>query len=184
MKTHLLVVAITLLLAIKSQANSGDKKEISGDHFLVKGKVYEVDMLEGTEMAAVTAQVVVYQEKEIYVAFFTEKDGLYEFYLPIGHTYEIWFGGSAFINKKVQVDSNLMSGGKKPQKLDLDIGLFRPMDNEEFPLLNEPFVIIAYDEEMAALIPDLEYTEEKAVELEKQFRKIKKVQGKKSKDAE
>lgn len=170
---------LAILLSFNSFGHIPDKNEISGDYFLLKGQVYEVDMLAGSDMAAVSAQVVVYQEKEIYVAFFTEKDGLYEFYLPIGFTYEIWFGGSAFINKKVQVDARMLPKEKNPQKLDLDMGLFRPMDGYDFPLLNDPYVLIGYDEELAALIPDLEYTEEKAAELEKLFRKIKKEQGKK-----
>ncbi|MFM9985204.1 MAG: hypothetical protein ACKVOK_08235 [Flavobacteriales bacterium] len=174
------ILTLSILLTCLAGFAQSTRKDITGDYFHLTGKVYEVDMFEGTEKSAVATQIIVYQEKELYVAFYTEKNGLYEFYLPTGFQYEIWYGGSSFVNKIVTVDSRMLPKSKKPSKLDLDIGLFRPVEGHEFPMLNEPYVQVIYDEEMASLIPDFEYTDEKSAQLEKIFRKLKKEMAKKS----
>jgi hypothetical protein len=179
MKNASLLLTILIFLSATPFISGKDKKGVAGDYFLLSGKVYEINMIEGTEMDAVSAQVVVYQEDEIYVAFFTKQDGLYEFYLPVGHVYKIWFGGSAFVNKIVQVDARALPITKKPADVDLDMGLFRPLDGYDFALLNEPYVMFNYDEEMEEMMPDMEYSEKKAMELDKIFKKIKKEQAKK-----
>jgi len=171
----LLILCVTGITPALSQSAN---KAVSGDHFLLRGKVYEVDMFQGTDKAAVSSQIVVYQEKELYVAFFTLNNGIYEFYLPVGHTYEIWYGGSAFVNKKVAIDSRMMSVSKKPAALDLDIGVFRPVDGQDFELLKEPYIQVTYDEEFGSLVPDMDYTDVRANELKKIFKKLKKGQGK------
>lgn len=178
MKSIFPIVSL-LLFSLIGQSQT-TRKDLTGDYFHLTGKVYEVDMFEGTEKSAVATQIVVYQEKELYVAFYTEKNGLYEFYLPTGFQYEIWYGGSAFVNKIVTIDSRMLPKSKKPSKLDLDIGLFRPVEGHEFPLLKEPYVQVLYDEELASLVPDLDYTDEKSAQLEKIFRKLKKEMAKKS----
>ncbi len=179
MKNVSFLLALLFTLSGTSVATAKDKKDITGDYFLLSGKVYEINMLEGAEMDAVSAQVVVYQEDEIYVAFFTKQDGLYEFYLPVGHVYKIWYGGSAFVNKIVQVDARTLPKTKRPADVELDMGLFRPVDGYDFALLNEPYVMFNYDEEMEEMIPDMDYSEKKAIELDKIFKKIKKEQAKK-----
>lgn len=174
------LLTFSLFLTCLLGAAQTTRKDITGDYFHLTGKVYEVDMFEGTEKSAIATQIVVYQEKELYVAFYTEKNGLYEFYLPAGYQYEIWYGGSSFVNKIVTVDSRMLPKSKKPSKLDLDIGLFRPVEGYEFELLKEPFVQVIYDEELASLVPDFDYSEEKSVQLEKIFKKLKKEMAKKS----
>ncbi len=176
----ILFLAISVLFSSLSCFCQSTRKDITGDYFHLTGKVYEVDMFEGTEKSAIATQIVVYQEKELYVAFFTEKNGLYEFYLPAGFQYEIWYGGSAFVNKIVTVDSRMLPKSKKPSKLDLDIGLFRPVEGHDFPMLKEPYVQVIYDEELAGMVPDFEYTDDKSAQLEKIFRRLKKEMAKKS----
>ncbi|MFN0032898.1 MAG: hypothetical protein ACKVOR_12125 [Flavobacteriales bacterium] len=150
------------------------RKDLDGKYFHLKGTVYEVDMFAAASKAAADVEVLVYQDSEIFVAFNTASRGLYEFYLPVGHEYELVFGGKEFVNKKVYVDTRLVPEEKKPQVFDLDMGLFRPLDGQEFPVLQEAFVQVGYDEELAKLAANLEYTEEKAAMLDKQFKKIKK----------
>jgi hypothetical protein len=175
-----ILLTLSVLLTFFTGLSQTTRKDITGDYFHLTGKVYEVDMFEGTEKSAVATQIVVYQEKELYVAFFTEKNGLYEFYLPAGFQYEIWYGGSAFVNKIVTVDSRMLPKSKKPSKLDLDIGLFRPVEGQEFPLLKDPYVQVIYDEELGGMVPDFDYTDDKSAQLEKIFRKLKKEMAKKS----
>lgn len=184
MKTKIYILsAVFILLSCISYGQKKSKKDnnILIDTFVLKGKVHEVDMFEDTAKDAPEVHVIVYQEKEIFVAFFTQKDGTYEFHLPYGHQYEIWYGGGAFVNKKVAVDTKKLMPGKQEMPLNMDIGLFRPVDGYEFDLLNEPYVNVNFDETTKTLVPDLEFTEIKADELSKQFRKIKKEQGKKPK---
>lgn len=173
--------ALTLLFicSLNLFAQKEKKDDLNGDYFLMKGRVYQVDMLEETEDKASNVQVVVYQEKELYVAFFTNESGAYSFYLPIGHNYEIWFGGAAYVNKKVSIDASQFPKEKKPRTTPLDIGLFRPIDGYDFPMLNEPIVHINYDPELDQIGPDLDAVEGKTAELEKYFKKIKKESGKK-----
>ncbi len=172
-------LALLCFCSLNLLAQKEKRDEITGDYFLIKGRVYQVDMLEGTEDKASNVQVVVYQEKELYVAFFTSETGAYSFYLPIGHQYEIWYGGSAFVNKKVHIDATQFPKEKKPRTTPLDMGLFRPIEGYDFPMLNEPMVHISYDPELDQIGANLEAIASKTAELEKYFKKIKKEASKK-----
>jgi hypothetical protein len=176
-----LFTTLTFLALISSSvfAQKNKKEEITGDYFQIKGSVYEIDMLNEDESKASNVQVIVYQEKEIYVAFFTDEKGIYNFYLPVGFTYEIWFGGSAFVNKKVEVQGAQIPKEKKPRTVPLDMGLFRPIEGFDFPVLNDPFVLMKYDNEADAVGPDMEYTEQRSAELSKYFKKVEKEMKKK-----
>jgi hypothetical protein len=167
----LALLAVPDLVAQKKQKN---KDEVSGDHYLIKGTIFQINPLAGTEEKASHVQVVVYQESELFVAFFTGETGDYEFYLPIGHSYEVWYGGSAYVNKKVAIDATQFPKERKPRTVPLDMGLFRPIENAEFPMLNAPFVKIAYDPEFDQITPDMDYTAKKNMELDKVFKKLRK----------
>ena len=167
----LMSIFVPGLVAQKKQKN---KDEVSGDHYLIKGTIIRINPIEETEEKASNVQVVVYQGPELFVAFFTGETGDYEFYLPIGHNYEVWYGGSAYVNKKVSIDATQFPKERKPRTIPLDIGLFRPIENVEFPTLNIPFVKIAYDLEYDQITPDMEYTTKKNMELEKIFKKLRK----------
>jgi hypothetical protein len=160
--------------ALSAQKKQKNKGEVSGDHYLIKGTIFQINPLEGTEEKASNVQVVVYQGNELFVAFFTGETGDYEFYLPIGASYEVWYGGSAYVNKKVAIDATQFPKERKPRTVPLDMGLFRPIENVEFPTLNSPFVMIGYDPEFDQIAPDMDYTAKKNMELEKVFKKIKK----------
>lgn len=185
MKLWLPLLFLFLLPVAEADAQrnkKNQKDEINGDYFLIEGKVYSLNLLDGVEDPATQTQVVIYQGKELYVAFYTDNAGLYSFYLPIGFTYEIWYGGSAFVNKKVWIDATQFPREKKPRKIPLDMGLFRPVEGIEFPVLNDAFVRIGYDPETDQIGPDMAYTEKKKVELDKAIKKAKKVLAKKKKN--
>lgn len=154
------------------------KKGQGTDLFVIQGRIFELDIVSDEDKPASEVQVVIYQDKDIYVAFYTQKNGDYEFQLPLGHEYEIWFGGSTFVNKKVYVDSRDVKPAKVQHEIVLDMGLFRPMDNYTFELLDKPIVQFAWDDEFGQFLPDLDYTDDLSRELEKIFRKIRKSGGK------
>lgn len=147
---------------------------VDDNHFRIQGNVFDVQLSDGTEVEATHVQIVVYQDKELFVAFFSGKKGEYEFNLPVGHEYEIAFGGSAFVNQKVYVDSRPVAPRAGGYDLDLDMHLFRIMDGVEFNMLNEPFMRMVFDAETAQLKVDEEHYTERAKELERSLKKIKK----------
>lgn len=147
-------------------------KSVDERHFLLTGKVLEIDPVASTEKPASGVQVVVYQEGKVYVAFKTGKSGTYEFNLPVGHSYELWYGGNEYVNKRVVIDASTCPARKTGNDFRLDIGLFKPIEGYEFSILSEPYVMIGYDREMQRLVPNMEYSEEKARALNKVFRKI------------
>ena len=62
----------TLLLTFSFIAfHSFAKKELEQDHFIIQGKVYEVNLISDKESSTSQVQIVIYQDKDIYVAFFT-----------------------------------------------------------------------------------------------------------------
>jgi hypothetical protein len=169
----------TLLLSMICLVSNAQKDNHEG-YFHLKGNTIEIDMFDQVEKGPISTQVVVYQDKDIYVAFFTDQSGLYEFYLPIGHQYEIWFGGGVYVSKKVAVDTKgVPTKKKRPSELKLDMALFQAVDGYDFPMLKDAYVKVEYDEEYQALTPDLDYTEAISVDIDKLFRKIKKEKSKK-----
>jgi hypothetical protein len=144
------------------------------DHFLLTGKIVEMDLVAGGDKECGNVQIVVYQGDEIFVAFYSEVNGAYEFNLPLGHSYEIWFGGSTYVNKKVYINARDLPPNKFGYEVELDMGLFRPVENVDFAPLHEPFVKIAYDEAFEALAVDMDYTILRSKELDKVIKKAKK----------
>ena len=146
---------------------------VDNDHFRIQGNVFDVHLSNGSEDEASHVQIVVYQNKEIFVAFFSGKKGEYEFNLPVGYEYEIAFGGSAFENQKVYVDTRPVVPRAGGYDLDLDIHLFRVIDGTQFSMLQEPFMRLYFDQETAQLILDEEHYITQAKELERALRKMK-----------
>jgi hypothetical protein len=150
------------------------KTKVEEDIFLLHGKVFEMDIREGGDISASKVQVVVYQDNEIYVAFYTNVAGQFEFKLPVGHNYELWFGGSAYVNKKVTVDASSLKARKGGYDVEIDMGLFRPQEGFTFPMLDQPYVKVVWDAEYKQLVPDMAYTEGRKKELDKAIKKLKK----------
>jgi hypothetical protein len=150
------------------------KKTIEEDHFVLEGKIFDFNIQQTSDQPAKEVQIIIYQDREIYVAFYSSAEGTYEFRLPIGHEYDIWFGGTTYVNKKVYVDSRELRKRKGGYELQLDIALFRPLEGVEFPMLNDAYVKIGWDNDYKQFVPDMTYTESRAKELEKIFKKIRK----------
>jgi hypothetical protein len=172
---------LTLLFLFALQLTWGQKKEQLANHFLLAGQLLLVDPFEATEEKAGNTQVIVHQDGEIFVVFNSLETGKYEFYLPLGHVYSISYGGQQFVNKKVIVDSSKSPKEKKPRRMNLDIGLFLPIEGASFPTLEQPFVKIAYDQEYDDFVPDFDYTENMLKQLDKDLKLAKKSRNKSSK---
>lgn len=172
---------VFFLLLVSSAFSAGaqfrkiNKAPSTENHFLISGVIYHYDIVKGSEVPAAHAQIVVYQNKELYVAFFGGADGAYSFYLPVGFEYEVWFGGSSFANKKLFIDATQLPEEKKPREVTLDVSLFRAVEGVDFSILNEPYVRMAYNAESDAMRLDEEYTRKRKVELDKSLKKAKKL---------
>jgi hypothetical protein len=173
---HVLIILFSLAVCSPANARKGPAENL----FRLHGKLLELDIVKGANQPAADLQVIVYQNREIYAAFKSSADGSYEFYLPLGFEYEVSVGGTSHINKKIYIDSRGVKAVKSPHEIVLDIGVFRPVDQYSFELLKEPFVKVSWDEEYNQFAPDLDYTDSRARELEKVFRKIRKSSGSRS----
>ncbi len=175
MRIYILFFSLLLVQSsVEAQFRKVNKSISTENHFYINGIIYQYDILKGSEAPAPHAQVVVYQNNELYVAFFAGEDGSYSFFLPIGFEYDVTFGGSAFVNKKLKIDATQLPEEKTPREIGLDFTLFRSVDNVDFAVLKEPFVRMNYDPEADALRIDDAYTRTRQVELEKSLRKAKK----------
>lgn len=150
------------------------KNEVNSESFIIQGKIFEVDIMNEQDREASNVQVVIYQNKEIYAAFYSNETGSYEFIVPVGFEYEISFGGATYVNKKIYVDARHVPNRKSGYECNLDVGLFKPVTDIEFPTLNEAWVKVRYDAEYHQLVPDYDYTEERAMELDRQIKKARK----------
>lgn len=174
-----LLLILCALLAV-SVPSFGQFRKISKttsleNHYLISGVLYNYDIASGKEIPAANVQVVIYQNRELYVAFFAEADGKYSFYLPVGFEYDVSFGGAAFVNKKVHVDATQFPEERKPREVLLDLSLFYHVDGADFSVLEQPFVNIVYDPEADLIRPDEAYTTKRKAELEKALKKARKV---------
>ncbi|MCC6599790.1 MAG: hypothetical protein IT223_03855 [Crocinitomicaceae bacterium] len=171
-------ISILLFLILTFNVANAKKKGSAEGGFVLEGQIMETDIINGDRKPAPMVQIVIYQEKEIYVAFYSDATGNYKFLLPGGHDYEVWFGGSSYVNKKVNIDAKECSGKNTSTHLLLDIELFRPVDGYDFFPLNDAYAQIAWDHNGERFISDRSYEETKERELDKIFRKIKKANPK------
>lgn len=174
------IFLLTMLIVVSGSMANAQLRKISKstsleNHFLISGVIYHNDILQSSESPAAHVQIVIYQNKELFVAFFGGADGMYSFYLPVGFEYEVWFGGSSFVNKKLFVDATQLPEEKKPRSLSLDVSLFRAVETVDFSILNEPYVRMSYSPELDQVNIDEEYTRKRKVELDKAIRKAKKL---------
>lgn len=176
MRLFLIILSMVLLnLTSFAQLRKTNKPTSLENHYLISGIIYNYDLITDKETPAANVQIVIYQNKELYVAFFGGEDGAYSFYLPIGFEYEVAFGGSAFVNKKVLVDARQFPEERKPREILFDISLFRNVEGADFTTLNEPYGKIMYDPETDMIRPDEAFSSRKKIELEKELKKAKKL---------
>ncbi|MFN8776006.1 MAG: hypothetical protein ACK5XV_04495 [Flavobacteriales bacterium] len=169
-----MIRSITLAFACSLALAAGARTDQITDLFVIEGRVLELDVVNNTDKPASKVQVIIYQDNEIYVAFFTQANGYYEFHLPLGHEYEIQFGGDAYVNKRAYIDAREVKPRAGQTEIALDMGLFKPIENVPFEILKEPIVRFAWDTEYGHFLPDLDHAGDMARELEKTLRKVRK----------
>ena len=170
----LFFIAWLCALPAGAQFRKVSKTPSTENHFLINGVIYNYDILKDQEQPAAHVHIVIYQNKELYVAFFGGADGAYSFYLPVGYEYEVWFGGSAYVNKKLAVDATQMPEEKKPRSVVLDVSLFHAVEGVEFAALDEPYARIIYDPETDEVRTDDAYFKKRKLELDRVIKKAKK----------
>jgi len=176
MRLFLIILSVLFLnFTSYGQLRKTNKPTSYHNHYLINGVIYKYDLSTDKEEPAPFVQVVVYQNKELFVAFFGGEDGTYSFYLPIGFEYEVVFGGSAFVNKKVLIDAKQFPEERKPRTILFDISLFRNVEGADFSTLDEPYGKIIYDPEMDMIRPDEAFIAARKIELDKALKKAKKV---------
>lgn len=171
MKNKIFTLAL-FLLATTTSVFAKDKN--SNDHFKFEGTVIEHIIKTGEDVEASNVQIIVYQDQEIFVAFNTASNGNFQFEFPLGHQYEIVFGGGDYVNKKVDIDARALKPRNGGYELNMDIRLFRPVNGFDFAMLNDPFVKFDYDQEYGQFVPNEIYSAPKAKELDKLLKKAKK----------
>jgi hypothetical protein len=169
---------IALLLMSQFENLCAQKRSTLGEYFLLQGQLFEVNPFTQEEGKAAFTQVKVYQGDEIYVAFDSKSSGKYEFYLPLGHLYTVAYGGGKYVNKMVLVDATASPNEKKPRMMQLNIGLFAPIEGASFPALEQPYVKIAYSKEYDDFVPDFDHTETMMKQLDKEIKLAKKSRSK------
>jgi len=176
MRSFLILLAVVLLnLSATAQLRKSTKSSSLENHYLISGVIYNCDWANDKETPAAYVQIVIYQNKELFVAFFGGADGTYSFYLPIGFEYEVAFGGSAFVNKKILLDAAQFPEERKPRKILFDVSLFRNVEGADFSTLEEPYGKIIYDPELDMIRPDEDYSVKRKLELERALKKARKI---------
>ncbi len=166
----------TLALAAMT-AFSGGTKPVDSNHFLLHGKILEIDLAAMQEIAVSNSQVIVMQDGEIYVAFNADDKGKYEFNLPVDHQYTIIYGSQNYVNKKVEINAYDLGKSRYGHDVKLDLGLFKSVEGVDFSFLEMPIAKIQFAPEYGKLAPDEEYSMRMAKQMRKCFKKIVKNSG-------
>jgi hypothetical protein len=149
---------------------------VDDKHFLIHGEVMFLDMKAGKEKAIEGAQVTVIQDGEIYVAFRSGEKGKYLFNLPIGHVYEVFYGGDQFVNKSIVIDARNLSKKKYGHTVELNMGLFGHYADIDHSFLQEPIALIYFEPEYDQLILDEVYFRKAGKKLNKCYKQIARLQ--------
>ncbi|NNE54499.1 MAG: hypothetical protein HKN32_00665 [Flavobacteriales bacterium] len=166
------VLALSMLAM--SAFDAGNMRPVDEQHFLIHGKIIEINPVVMDEDQADDTQVIVYQDGEIYVAFNTNDEGEYLFNLPIGHNYEVVYGGEAYVNKKVTIDAKELPQKRKGYDVKLDMGVFQEYSDVDYSFLNDPVAQIFYDDDYGDLAFDEQYSMKQGKAMMKCFKEIAK----------
>lgn len=150
-------------------------RPIDEEHFLIHGDVVEQVYGSENRANAPNTRVIVYKNDEIYVAFKSDDRGEYIFNLPLGHKYELTYGGENFVNKRIEIDATDAKVRKKGYSLEMNMSLFRPVDEIDYTEMdNNPVVAFSYDQEIRDMVPDLDVVDAMWRKVEKLYRKSEK----------
>lgn len=169
----LLSLSIGTLISLGFMLNP--QNPVTNEHFVLHGMVYEVSLKTGDEHIAAGSQVIIYQEDEIYVAFNTDTYGEYLFNLPIGHSYEVVFGGDEYVNKRVMIDATECTKPRNGHDLHLNMGLFKAVNGADLTVFEAPVARFAYEVEEHDILPDMSFISKRQKEINKAMKKMSKL---------
>lgn len=155
-------------------------RPIDEEHFIIYGDV--VEQVYGSENRANApgTRVIVYRDNEIYVAFKSDERGEYVFNLPLGHKYELSYGGDNFVNKRIEIDATEAKARKKGYSVEMNMSLFRPVEEVDYTEMDlNPVVAFSYDQEIRDMVPDLDVVDAMWRKVEKLYKKSEKMALKK-----
>jgi hypothetical protein len=156
---------------------SGGTKPVDSNHFLLHGKIMEINPTAMQESAVDNSQVIVMQDNELYVVFNSDEKGKYEFNLPVNHNYTIIYGSQSFVVKKVEINAHDLSKSRYGHNVKLDLGLFKSVEGVDFSFLEEPIAKFQFEPEFGKIAPDEDYSFQMSKRMRKCFKKIAKTTG-------
>lgn len=148
---------------------------IDDAHLVIYGNLIEILYGSQNEANAPMTQVVIYRDDEIFSAFKSNERGEYVFNLPVGYVYELDFGGSAFVNKRVVVDTQECNGKRAKRSIAMDMSLFRPVETIDYSAMESPIVRWYFDKASKEMVPDLDLVESMMKTVDKLYRKSEKI---------
>ena len=143
------IILFTLIISLlactsNAQARKADSAGNRGNYLYLNGLISDMDIASGSEKPLPYSQIVIFQNNELYVSFYGGKDGSYSFFLPLGFEYEIRYGNSTFVNKKLALDATQIDEDDKPRNIRMDVVLFKPVEGADFSILNEPYARLIF----------------------------------------
>lgn len=183
MKKLLPILSASLMIFILSSfAYLGNIKAVDKNHFIIYGNVIEIEPDEMVEYDIGGVQIIVYQDNEIYCAFDANDRGDYQFNLPNGHVYEIYYGTREFVPKKIYVDANNVYEKRDGHSIKLNVALFKKIDNVDYTIMEEPMSKFSYEKSKKDFEIDFEYAEKKLNDLRDLYKEMKKMKKKNFKE--
>jgi hypothetical protein len=168
--------AFLLLISMMARHGADDVPQpIDDSHLVIYGNVVEILYGSENEANAPLTQVVIYRDNEIFSAFRSNERGEYVFNLPVGYAYELDFGGSSFVNKRVIIDTRACSGKPANHTIAMDIALFRPVETMDYSAMQEPIVRWYFDKTSKEMVPDFNVVEAMMRTVDKLYRKSEKI---------
>ncbi|MFT7208785.1 MAG: hypothetical protein ACI93E_000412 [Flavobacteriales bacterium] len=156
--------------------NDNNLRPIDEKHFLIYGDVIEQVYGSENRANAPNTRVIVYRENEIYVAFKSDARGEYIFNLPLGHKYELTYGGENFVNKRIVIDATNAKVSKSGYSLEMNMSLFRPVEEMDYTEMDtNPVVSFSYDQDIRDIVPDLDVVDAMWRKVDKLYKKSEKM---------
>lgn len=178
MTLNIFAIAVaTLGIMTGGSADNSGTKPVDNKHFLIHGEIVEINPIESKEVDAAGAQVIVYQDDEIYVAFHADEKGKYKFNLPINHEYRVVYGGKDFVNKEISINAHELPRKKYGHDVQLDLGVFQNFEGVDYSFLAEPVALISYDDIMGKFSFDEKHSKKQSKAMYKCMKQIIKMHG-------
>ena len=143
------------------------------DDLVVYGIIRDKDSAAKLEAAS----CVVTQDGKSFDNMMTNKNGKYEFDMPLGYVYDFKFSLNGYAHKIIQVDTKNMNpedhaGGFE---MNMDITLFEAPEEFDLTIMDRPFGKATFDNIRNDLSFDFDYTEKQNQKVEDELDRVEKL---------